>query len=448
MRNMKKVLLVGIVGIQILAVGTAWASGYGLREHSAKAMGAAYAGASASGSDASFLFYNPASLSMVENSDFSLSGVGILPTSSASYSNAITSAGNATGGDATPSDFIENALIPSFAARVRLSPRLAWGVAVGVPWGLSTSYEPSWTGRYYGLTSKLQTANIMSALSYEVTPMFSIAAGVQAQYGKGRLSSAVDLGTIGAGFLVPGSIPGAQDGRANYTGDDWGFGFTLGAIAQLSENTTVGASFRSEIRHTFEGPLTFELDSGGIGATINFAAGLFANTNATANLTTPAKASFGARVGVSDRVTALFEVDWTNWASFNEFRVNAVNPAQPPDITTANWEDSWMAALGFEFMASQDWTLRFGAAYDASPAPDSFREPRVPDNDRIWLSSGATYEGWQNTEVSFALGYLFIADAPVNLNAAGAGNTFRGNLSGRTDSAVTVVGLQLVHRIP
>ncbi|MGY9106158.1 MAG: OmpP1/FadL family transporter, partial [Alphaproteobacteria bacterium] len=370
MRNMKKVLLVGIVGIQILAVGTAWASGYGLREHSAKAMGAAYAGASASGSDASFLFYNPASLSMVENSDFSLSGVGILPTSSASYSNAITSAGNATGGDATPSDFIENALIPSFAARVRLSPRLAWGVAVGVPWGLSTSYEPSWTGRYYGLTSKLQTANIMSALSYEVTPMFSIAAGVQAQYGKGRLSSAVDLGTIGAGFLVPGSIPGAQDGRANYTGDDWGFGFTLGAIAQLSENTTVGASFLSEIRHTFEGPLTFELDSGGIGATINFAAGLFANTNATANLTTPAK------------------------ASFNEFRVNAVNPAQPPDITTANWEDSWMAALGFEFMASQDWTLRFGAAYDASPAPDSFREPRVPDNDRIWLSSGATYEGW------------------------------------------------------
>ena len=448
MRKTNQFLLVGIAGVQILAAGAALASGYGLREHSAKAMGAAYAGASASGSDASFLFYNPASLSMVENSDFSLSGVGILPTSSASYSNAVTSAGNPTGGDATPSNFIENALVPAAAARVRLRPNLAWGVTVNVPWGLSTSYDPSWAGRYYGLTSKLQTANIMSALSYEITPMFALAAGVQAQYAKGRLSSAIDIGTIGAGSLIPGSIPGAQDGRANYTGDDWGFGFTLGAIANLSEDFTIGASFRSEIRHTFEGPLTFALDSDGIGATINLVTGLFADTRATANLTTPAKASFGARVGVSDRVTALFEVDWTNWNAFKEFRVIAVNPSQPPDITTANWKDSWMAALGFEFMASEDWTLRFGAAYDGSPTPENFREPRIPDNDRIWLSTGATYEGWQNTEVSLAFGYLFIADAPVNLNAGSPENALRGNLSGRTNSAVTVIGLQFVQRIP
>ena len=112
MRKTNQFLLVGIAGVQILAAGAAWASG----------------------SDASFLFYNPASLSMVESSDFSLSGVGILPTSSASYSNAVTSAGNATGGDATPSNFIENAIVPAAAARVRLTPELAWGVTVNVPW--------------------------------------------------------------------------------------------------------------------------------------------------------------------------------------------------------------------------------------------------------------------------------------------------------------------------
>jgi long-chain fatty acid transport protein len=448
MRHLKQFFLLGIAGVQLFAAGTAAASGFGLNEHSARAMGAAYAGASATGSDASYLFYNPATLSMVENIDFSASGVGILPGSSASYSLATTSVGNPNGGSASPSNYVENAFVPALGARVRLTPELSWGVTVNAPWGLNTSYDPTWAGRYYGRTTKLLTVNIMSALAYEVTPQIALAAGVQAQYAKGRLTSVIDLGTLGLVSMIPGSLPGMQDGTADYRGNDWGFGFTLGVLANLSEDLSVGLSYSSEIRHEFEGPLTFTLDSDGIGATINFFTGALADTRATAKITTPARVNFGARLGVSERWTALFEIDWTNWNSFNELRVNAINPAQPADITTANWEDSWLAALGFEYAATEDWMLRFGVAYDASPTPSNFREVRVPDNDRLWASVGTTYKAGENSEIILAYGHMFIAESDISLNAGSPENALRGNLTGKPNVEADVIGVQFVHRIP
>jgi len=338
--------------------------------------------------------------------------------------------------------------VPALGARVRLTPELSWGVTVNAPWGLNTSYDPSWAGRYYGLTTKLLTVNIMSALAYEITPEIALAAGVQAQYGDGRFASVLDLGTLGLVSMIPGSVPGAQDGRANYKGDDWGFGYTLGILANLSEDLSLGLSYRSEIKHQFEGPLTFSLDTDGIGATVNFFTGALADTRATAKITTPARANFGARLGLSERWTALFEIDWTDWSSFKELRINAINPAQPADITTANWNDTWLAALGFEYMASEDWTLRFGAAYDESPVSNNFREARVPDNDRIWVSVGATYKAGENTNISLAYGHLFLAESNVDLNAGSPENALRGNLTGNTDAEVNVIGVQFVHRIP
>ena len=448
MRHPKQFFLLGIAGFQLFAAGAAVASGYGLNEHSARAMGAAYAGASASGSDASYLFYNPASVSMVENVDFSAGGVGILVDSSANYSSATTSVGSPAGGSATPADFVEHALVPALGARVRLSPELSWGVTVNAPWGLNTSYDPSWAGRYYGQTTKLLTVNIMSALAYEISPQIALAAGVQAQYADGRFASVLDLGTLGLVSMIPNSMPGLQDGQANYKGDDWGFGFTLGVMANLSEDFTIGISYRSEVKHQFEGPLTFALDQDGIGATVNFFTGALADTRATARITTPARVNFGGRLNLTDRWTALFEADWTEWSSFDELRVIAVNPAQPVDITTGNWKDSWMAAFGFEYLASEDWMLRFGVAYDESPIPNDFREVRVPDNDRIWVSIGATYSAGENTDISFAFGHLFLAESDVSLSAAAPENALRGNLTGRTDAEVNVIGVQLVHRIP
>src|ERR1700759_5553093 len=144
----------------LMSATPALAAGYGLREQSTEAMGEAYAGAPATGSDAGFLAYNPAAAGGPPGGDFAIRAVSIMACSSANYTTALTGAGTPAGGNAQPKDFIRNAIIPDIALRQRLDDRWSVGLSLSVPWGLSTKYPSGWAGRYYALGSKLEIINI------------------------------------------------------------------------------------------------------------------------------------------------------------------------------------------------------------------------------------------------------------------------------------------------
>lgn len=358
-------IFVAFVCVSAPALG----AGYEVKEHSADAMAAAYAGAAATGSDASYLAYNPAAAAYVANTDFSFSVVEILPGSNGTYGSAKTSAGNATGGSLDPRGFISDATVPALAFRQRLSDRWTFGLSITSPWGLRTDYPENWTGRYYALKTELLTLNATPVLSYQLTPELAIAAGPQVEYAQGTLTSAIDTGTLGALNSILGSVPGAQDSYARVSAKNWSYGYTLGAIDHLSESLTVGLSYRSSIRHDLRGPLTFTLDSAGVGATIRSLTGLFTNTRSTTPVTMPDTASFGARQDFSDRWTGLLEVDWTGWSHVGELSVMAANPLQPADVTALHWHDAWFGSVGAEYRADPRWTFRGGVAFDHSSDP-------------------------------------------------------------------------------
>jgi long-chain fatty acid transport protein len=357
--------------VSLVPLQPTFAAGYAVREQSADAMATAYAGAAAGGADASYLAYNPAAAGATEGGDVSFSAVAILPNASASEANALTAAGTATGGSKSPTGFIRNATIPDLALRQRLSDRWSAGLSVSVPLGLSTNYPASYAGRYYGLDTKLLTVNIAPVLAYDIAPGITLAGGFQAQYAKGTLTSAVDIGTIGAVSGIPGSVPGALDGFARVNAHSWAYGYELGGRAALDDGWTVGFSYRSAMHHTLKGPWTFTLDGAGLGAAIRGATGVFTDTTARAKLATPDTVEFGLRKQLGNSWTMLLEVDWTGWSIFKELRVTAANPTQPNDVTNAQWNDAWMAAVGAEYALDDQWTLRGGAAYDGSPVPDS-----------------------------------------------------------------------------
>ena len=234
----------------LCAVGPALSAGYGLKESSATAMGGAYAGAAATSTDASFLSYNPAAAGFVADYDSAVSLIAILPTSSANFSSATTSAATPAGGLASPNHLIGEALVPDLAARMRVSPDWSVGLSITAPWGLRTDYPMGWAGRYHALQTHLLTVNISPVVAYRIAQNFSVAAGLQVQYAKGTLASAVDMGTIGALFAVPGAVPGTQDGLAKFKADGWGYGFTLGAMGDLAPGVSVGLAYHSAVHHT------------------------------------------------------------------------------------------------------------------------------------------------------------------------------------------------------
>jgi long-chain fatty acid transport protein len=425
----------------VLAPQFAFSAGFALREHSADAMGSAYAGASATATDSSYLAYNPAAAGFVDQGDFTVSLAGIFPNSSADYT-ATTSALTPVSGEASPNDFISDAAVPALTARWRLADRWAFGLSVTAPWGLSTQYPNDWVGRYYGLQTKLLTVNIAPVLAFNVTPHVVIAGGVQAQYAHGQFSNAIDVGTIAAGPPFFGT-PGAQDIRAKFDADGWGWGYTLGAIAQVSDALTLGVSYRSSVDTGADGTLKFNLAGNALAQTINGLTGLFSNSAASTSLTTPAVLNFGARWRLGERWTLLGEANWTDWTSFKELRIKSKNPANPDDVTLANWDSAWFYALGVEYQADDHWTLRAGTAFDGTPVPDATRGPRIPDNDRTWIAAGARYHASDCVDVSFSTSHLFLPSSDVHLTQLVAANAVRGNLDGRTKGSVDVVAVQV-----
>ncbi|MBS0470617.1 MAG: outer membrane protein transport protein [Proteobacteria bacterium] len=432
-----------MLGTAVLASGPAMGAGFGLKEHSADAMAAAYAGAAATDRDASYLAYNPAALAGVDSTDLSLSLVPILSGSNAHYSAATTSASTATGGGMDPRGFISDAQVPAFAIRHRLNNRVAVGLNVTAPWGLRTEYPASWGGRYYALQTKLLTINFAPSISYQISPNLALGASMQIEFAQGTLSSVIDTGTLGALNSIPGSVPGAQDSIARANGNNWAYGFGAGAIYRPADGVSLGLAYRSSLQHNLRGPLTFTLDSAGIGATIQSLTGLFTDTKHTTRVTMPDTVTSGARFDLSSQWSAMLEVDWTHWSRFRDIVVTADNPAQPTDLTTTHWHDGWFGSVGAEYRPSARWAIRAGAAYDGSPVPDGTREPRIPDSDRIWLSAGVRYRMSRSIDLNVTASRLFFLESNIALTPAITGAALRGSLSGTTNAYVNVAGIEL-----
>jgi len=422
------------------------AAGYGLKEHSADAMAAAYAGAAASDRDASTMVYNPAAAAGVADTDFSASLVAILPGSSASYSTATTSAGNPTGGGKTPSGYISDAPVPAFGVRHRLDDRLTVGLSISAPWGLRTDYPAGWAGRYYADESELLTINVTPVVAYQLSPAVTFGAGLQIEYAKGTLTSSIDTGTLGALNGIPGSIPGGQDSFARVSGANWTVGYTLGTMLRPMPGLTLGIAYRSSLQQDLTGPLTFTLDGAGVGATIRSLTGLFANTRQKTPITMPDMITSGARMDFSDGWSGMAELDWTHWSRVHQLMVIAENPAQPADTTNLSWKDTLFGSLGVEYRPSRIWALRAGMAYDESPATDATREPRIPDADRIWISAGARVALSDDVDLNVTASRLFNLTAPIALSPAAPGAALRGTLAGTTQSYVNVAGLEVSWR--
>ncbi|MBV9548965.1 MAG: porin [Alphaproteobacteria bacterium] len=432
-----------VLFLNSVAIVPAMAAGYGLKEHSAAAMGTAYAGVAADLSNPNALSYNPATLAGVTDTDVAVSLVEIVPHSNASFTVATTAAGTPTGGNAAPNSFIADAPIPDIVLRHRLSDDFAIGLGISVPYGLKTIYPVGWAGRYYAMKTSAITVDIAPTIAWQPTPELSLGAGLDVEYARGELISAIDIGTLGALNAIPGSIPGARDGSGRLSGMSWNIGFSLGATWQATPDLTLGLAYKSAIFHTLSGPFTFTLDSSGVGAILRGATGLFTNTTASAKLNLPDMLLFGARWKVSDDFTLMGELDWTNWNRFKNLTVTAANPAQPPDVTLANWHGSIFASAGGEYRLDTSWKLRAGVGYDESPLPDATRTPRIPDASRTWLAGGIEYRLSPTAALNLSYGHLFNDDSTIALTQTQTGNTLRGNLTGITRSTVDVIGLQV-----
>jgi len=384
--------LMGLSAVGLSAPASA--GSFAINENAASDLGRANSGRVVSVQDASAAFGNPALLPQFD---------ALTVTSVMSYidgharfadGGSTDAFGGALGGNTD--GFFDNAIIPALHAVWPLGEDLSLGLSVNAPYGLASSYDPNWVGRYQAVESALTTINVNPSIGYRLNDTLSIGAGISAQYAHATLSSAVDFGTICVSQLGPDSCgdlglgPQNADGTlALEDGTDISFGYNFGVALTPSDAVTLGAHFRSEVKHRLKGEAKVDVPT--IAQPLT-AGGAFVDTDWAAELPLPAQWELGLRWQASDRLTLYADYTQTDWSTLGALDAEFENPAQPPSEEVLNYEDAGRYAVGLDAKLSDHWTLRLGYAADESPAQSAFRSARIPDNDRNIYAVGLGFK--------------------------------------------------------
>ena len=406
---MKKRIAILTVVALICSTGTSFAAGFALAEQSVKGLGNAFAGGAAVAEDATTVFFNPAGMSRLDGYNITAGLHYIVPSAkftTISATQPVTGAdisGDPDGGDGGVA-----ALVPNFFFTAAAGDEWNFGVGINTPFGMATEYDADWVGRYHAIESHLMTININPAASYKINDNLSLGLGVSAQYLDATLSQAQ--------ILTP-----TVDGYAEVTGDSWGYGYNFGILYEFNEATRLGASYRSSVFHSVEGTMNVS--------------GTPINGDTSGKIRLPASAQISVFHSLNDKFDIMADIMWTEWSVFEQltFTIPVVGGES---VTDEYWENNWRYSVGGTYNHNDSLAIRAGVAFDQTPIPDDTRTPRIPGNDRTWLTVGAGYSpnAW-SFDVAYA--HIFVEDGPIDLVDAQ-----RGNLSGTFENSVNIISVE------
>ncbi|WP_049622528.1 OmpP1/FadL family transporter [Frateuria defendens] len=430
----------------------AQASGFQLKENTAKGMGRAYAGSATAGGDVSVVVNNPAAMTLLDGTYFQADvtavnfGTQFHGSAHDAQGRPISGGDGGDGGTTLP--------VPALFFATKFADRWHLGAGFSVPFGFQTEYDRNWVGRYNAVKSHFQSLDATLSLSYDVTDDFTLGASAIAQKTSAELTSAVNFNAVGLGLVrqgvAAGAIPPAMgaalaqqvgllvppgsDGFAKIKGDDWGYGWQLGAFWKLTPQDRLAFNYRSKIDHTLSGTANFQvpanvtalLSNPTVAALLAGAGGLpFQHTSGKAKFTTPATASF-SYWHQAEKFGLGIDLAWTKWDVFKDLRVQYGNPAQPDSVEAYNWRNTWYASVGGDYYVNDKLTLRAGVAIDTTPTYNATRTARVPDSTRQFATVGLGYKASEHFEINASYAHIFVNKAHVN-NTSSTGDVMTGN---------------------
>lgn len=449
-RTNKTVISIAVAGAFSAAASQAFASSFALIEQSGSGLGYAYAGAAAAAEDASTIFYNPAGMTLLKGpADFSIGAAFInLSAKFADQGSQPSGTGlnllgvnneprplGGTGGNAGGLSAVPNLYIAQ-----EVAPDWKVGLGISVPFGLKTQYEGDWLGRFQAVKSDIMTLNINPSVAWKVNNMISLGAGVSYQQIDAELSQNVNwparvLQNTGSVATTNALVPAANaEGRAVVYGSDGAWGYNLGAMIQAAPNTRIGLSYRSSIKYHITGGVSFDNAPPLLGNQ---------NTPVSVDLKMPDSASLAISQGLGSSLTLLADVTWTGWSKIQNLTIVQASGAVLSS-TPENFKNTYRYGLGAIYRPGGAWTFKAGVAFDQTPVNDTDRTPRLPDQDRTWLSFGAKYGISNDSALDVGYAHLFIKDASINQNAGSTAGF--GLIQGTYTGSVDIFGVQFSQR--
>ena len=361
-----------VAGLAVLAMTfSAHAGGYQLNDYSVTGLGRSYAGQGIMGDDYSAIAYNPAGMTLMKRSGVqqALSMINLKSDLKGLGSNE---------GNSAKMDFWQP--VPAGFAQYNVNDKLFLGMGIYGSYGLKTQYKSDWFGKYSAILSKLDIADFNFSAAYKVTQHWSVGASAILRYIYGRMTQKYPSGTPYGDLDV------------NFNVHGWTQTGSLGVMYEVDDKTRFGLSYRLRSAQRAKGLFKRTAERPEL-AMMN---GSF-DVNANPDL--PETVTFSAYHRYKD-LGFSGTARWTHWtSSFPSFTIRSEGiPGTGEKISEYRYANTWTLTAGVDYYYDQNWTFRLGGGWDESPTHKPERRTfRIPDNDRWWMSVGASYakNNWQ-----------------------------------------------------
>jgi long-chain fatty acid transport protein len=408
-----------LTGFALLSYQSLNAAGFQINELSPSLQASALAGAATATDDISAMAYNPATLAALQGSEIYAGGSEIIPK--IGYNNAKSSIyGNYP---ATPTpipnpgtitserNISPSAFVPAVYMGTSLTPQLKIGLGVNAPFGLESNYNSNWVGQFNATESQIKTVDILPTVAYQVTPLWALGASVNFEY----ISATYASNFIGDQFVTfPWTIEG--QGTNSLNGNAWGIGYTVGTTYKITPKTMIGLDYHSPVLEKINGQahITGDVTVNGVPApAFSGAIPGIGFDNGQVNLKLPAIANFGIDQQINDKLHLMAGLEWTQWSTIKGIDADIANVGQ--DNTTLNYHDSWLYSVGARYQFRPKWNWLVGLAYDQTPTTSQFRDARIPDTNRKWVTTGLSYTPTKALKVFATYEHIFMNNQNIDL---------------------------------
>jgi long-chain fatty acid transport protein len=451
--NRSRVLYL-VAALACMGVSAAHAGAFQLREQSASKLGNAFAGYTAYADDISIMWQNPAAMTMFNGSQALVSLSARAPKTQLKTSEVSSTFGfNSTGSRALENDIAENTLLPSIY--VMYDPEdgsgFRFGLSANTPYGLDTKYDTAAISRYSALQSEITAQTVTATMAFKLNDHWSFGIGPQFQHFDMKLSRAINCGEIAnadsAG--VAGTNGGAldEDCYLENAGSNTNIGFVAG-IHAMSERLKWGFSYRSRVVHDMPDGEVRVQRSSLITDTAFLAAlnGQLQSQRMVTKMVIPENVNMGFAYDITPKFSVMADASWTRWSKLDSITFDYVSSILSQEKRTYifNYNDSWFLSLGGDYRYDDNLTFRWGLARDWSPVPKEHRTVRMPDQDRVWYTTGLGYK--YNDKFSLDLSYARIVTKDADVDVDEATSAGIPAFKGRFESTADIVGLQFNYK--
>jgi long-chain fatty acid transport protein len=397
-------LLVALVALGLMASsGLVRAQGYAVYEQSACMTGRGGAGVASPCADGSAVFFNPAGLSF-DSTQLGLGATLISPR--AEYT------ANATGNVSLLN--VKWYPVPNLFFSKPVNKRVAIGMGIFAPYGLTTDWPADSMARFLGYKSMVQGVYMQPTVAFKVNDRLSIGGGVDITFENVELRQRLDLSSQ----IVPGTaltfrqvgVPAGTDfADMVVKGNAWHYGFHVGVLAKATDRLSFGLRYLKGQKGTVDDG-TLEATQIPTGTRYDSTlAGLFTAGQKLASqavktaMPMPDQVVAGVAFQATSRVKVLLDYQFTRWSMFDSLALDGEGVDMAVDEAFRNTHG---VRLGTEIAVSKRFVLRAGFDGHGPASPIDNVTPNLPEGTRLEFAGGATLRFSPN--VSLDLGYLFM----------------------------------------